>query len=156
MTSVIIIEFVRIARLRWQTLECLFQKTLTMTLYWKHHKTTENRFLEGGDYQNFRLRRATIIMSTPTTDKFWIQLKNIVFSESSGVLKLRIPPFIRIPPLFVPDLEQGGVFLKKCHSFLDFALFFFWKPLQKHCFCKENHALAAPNSQNFRLRRAAN
>ena len=53
----------------------------------KHGKTTENRFLEGGDYQKFRLRRATIIMSTPTTDKFLIQLKNIVFQSHSIVFQ---------------------------------------------------------------------
>ena len=36
---------------------------------------------------------------------------------------LRNPPFLRNPPLLLPDLQQGGGFLKRCHFFLDFAVF---------------------------------
>ena len=76
--------------------------------------------------------------------------------KKSEVFKLRIPPFIRNPPLLFPDLEQGGGFLLKVENFQDFATFCLSKPLQNHLFCKENHVLAVPNRQNFRLRRAVN
>ena len=71
---------------------------------------------------------------------------------------LRNPPFLRNPPLFVPDLQQGGGFLKYSigdRKFLGhFPLFCFKNPFWNTVFAIENAFLEVQNRQIFRLRRA--
>ena len=72
--------------------------------------------------------------------------------DKSVLLLLRKPPFIRKPPLFVPDLEQGGLSYKSAEGrkfFRGFRPVLLRKTLPKRCFCKGKCVSGSPKSSNF-------
>ena len=69
--------------------------------------------------------------------------------DGSGVFKLRIPPFIRIPPLVIPESVTRGGILKKGRLFLRILLFFIWKYLHKTVFLQGKSCFGRSTSSKF-------
>ena len=67
----------------------------------------------------------------------------------SGVLKLRMPPFIRMPPLVVPGSGTRGGILKKVHFFQHFCLLFSFKTSSKTLFLQGKSGCGGFKSSKF-------
>ena len=90
--------------------------------------------------------------------KIMVMFEIIVFWKFFHIrgIQLKKPPLFKKPPLVTPRSATRGGFLKRCHFFLDFAVFSFENRSKNTVFARKFAFRATPNRQNFRLRRAVN